>query len=491
MSRIIYNVEGLFVGPSGNNFLNYAGGDSHNDYSDTVINDNLIKQLDRVQALSYDISIPHHQVTQLNTRSVVDRPIINPPEVSFSFSYLVSDVSNEAKMGLYVNHPRFEHPYEGAPLFSNNTGQSLISGFAEDDETKDGFKDKKNFYLVVRSDKEDLNQTNNDSLTSLEVRDANGLIPPTSVNIGDPPYHNPHEDIVDMKSSGHNVIAFGNCYMTSYSTEASIGDFPRVDISYVSENVMFYTSGSGFATPTIETKSGTQISGVECVIPKMKARNPISVIRPGDIDFSVDSFSGLGIDFNNLHLESYSINFDLPREAQTSLGYKFPISRKLNYTIPVQIGINGVVEKMSSGSLIDLVQLNQDYNFTVNLNRSQECSAVSTDSPRHAGVLGLTGTEPLIKYPFNKAKLDSFDYDTSIGSSKQFSAIFSTELDPDNLTKGFFISGLLGDRVIEDFHLLENSSGINFDGVTYDVDRFHLQLEESEDLLVSNDVRLY
>ena len=78
MSRIIYNVEGLFVGPSGNNFLNYAGGDSHNDYSDTVINDNLIKQLDRVQALSYDISIPHHQVAQLNTRSVVDRTIINP-----------------------------------------------------------------------------------------------------------------------------------------------------------------------------------------------------------------------------------------------------------------------------------------------------------------------------------------------------------------------------------------------------------------------------
>ena len=49
----------------------------------------------------------------------------------------------------------------------------------------------------------------------------------------------------------------------------------------------------------------------------------------------------------------------------------------------------------------------------------------------------------------------------------------------------------LKDRVIEDFHLLENSSGINFDGVTYDVDRFYLQLEESEDLLVTNDVCLY
>ena len=89
MSRIIYNAEGLFVGPSGYNFLDYVGGEPHDSYANPLTTHNLIKQIDRVQALSYDISVPHTQVTQFNTRSVVSRPIINAPEVSFSFSYLV------------------------------------------------------------------------------------------------------------------------------------------------------------------------------------------------------------------------------------------------------------------------------------------------------------------------------------------------------------------------------------------------------------------
>ena len=106
MSRVIYNVEALFVGPSGHNFLSYIGGSPNSDYSNPLQTHNLIKQLDRVQNLSYDISIPHTQINQLNTRSVLSRPIINPPEVNFTFSYLVADVSNEAKLGLYVNYPQ-------------------------------------------------------------------------------------------------------------------------------------------------------------------------------------------------------------------------------------------------------------------------------------------------------------------------------------------------------------------------------------------------
>ena len=35
----------------------------------------------------------------------------------------------------------------------------------------------------------------------------------------------------------------------------------------------------------------------------------MTVVNPGDINFSIDSFSGIGIDFNNLHLESYVIEF--------------------------------------------------------------------------------------------------------------------------------------------------------------------------------------
>ena len=129
MSRIIYNAEGLFVGPSGHNFLSYVGEAPHNDYSNPLVTHNLVKPIDRVQTLSYDISIPHTQISQMNTRSVIGRPIINPPQVNFSFSYLVADVSNESKMGLYVNFPQYEEPFSGAPFYANNTGHTLLSGF--------------------------------------------------------------------------------------------------------------------------------------------------------------------------------------------------------------------------------------------------------------------------------------------------------------------------------------------------------------------------
>ena len=95
----------------------------------------------------------------------------------------------------------------------------------------------------------------------------------------------------------------------------------------------------------------------------------------------------------------------------------------------------------------------------------------------------------MIKYSFNKAKLDGFNYGTAIGDNKSFEATFSTELDPDDLSKGFFISGFLADRQLEEFHLLETDHA--FDGSTGDFERFRLELEESSGLLVSNYIPLY
>ena len=278
--------------------------------------------------------------------------------------------------------------------------------------------------------------------------------------------------------------------MTSYSTEAAVGTFPTVDVTYVGENIMFETSGSGFMSPTIEPKSGNQFSDMHCVIPKRIERNPISVVRPGDINFTVDSFSGMGIDFDNLHLESYVISFDVPRDTEKSLGYKFPISRKVNFTAPVTIDINGIVEKMSSGSLIDLVNVNQDYNFTITLDMPGICKEPNTGEPVHPGVVPLeTRTDELIRYSFNGAKLDKFSYDTSIGENKVFSASFSTEIDPDDLSKGLFMSGFLSDRKLEEYHLLETDSPL--DGSTGDFDGFRLELEETSGLLVENYIPLY
>ena len=98
-----------------------------------------------------------------------------------------------------------------------------------------------------------------------------------------------NQDFVDTDAPNHNLISFGRCYMNSYSTEASVGDFPLANVSFVAENVMFETSGSGFLSPMIEPKSGNQFNNLNSVLPKRQSRNPISVVRPGDINFTTDN----------------------------------------------------------------------------------------------------------------------------------------------------------------------------------------------------------
>ena len=54
-------------------------------------------------------------------------------------------------------------------------------------------------------------------------------------------------------------------------------------------------------------------------------------------------------------------------------------------------------------------------------------------------------------------KLESFNYETSIGDNKTFNASFTVEINPDDQTKGLFISGVLGMEKVEDFILLEGT----------------------------------
>jgi len=89
-----------------------------------------------------------------------------------------------------------------------------------------------------------------------------------------------------------------------------------------------------------------------------------------------------------------------------------------------------------------------------------------------------------LRYSFVGAKLESFDYSTDIGSNKVFSASFKTEIDPDDQSKGFFMSGVLGAEKVEDFILLEGTpSGIEQDGF--------YALQETSGLFVTNLIPTY
>ena len=130
---------------------------------------------------------------------------------------------------------------------------------------------------------------------------------------------------IDEDAPNYHIISFGNCYLNSYSTNGAVGGFPSASVSYTSYNVNFDMSGSGFIAPDIETKSGKLNGSNEVVIPRVLAEEGYSALNPGDITVTTDSFSGLGVDFDELHIQSYSIEINLNKEPLPNMGIGFPL----------------------------------------------------------------------------------------------------------------------------------------------------------------------
>jgi len=179
-----------------------------------------------------------------------------------------------------------------------------------------------------------------------------------------------------------------------------------------------------------------------------------------------------------LHLQSYGISINLPREPLNNLGYKFPVDTKVNSPVFASLTIDGIVESGNSGSLVDLISINSGYDFTIKVD-PQGC-VKSTTAPINAGTIPINTEVESLRYTFLGAKLESFNYETSIGDNKTFNASFTVEVNPDDQTKGLFISGVLGMEKVEDFILLEGTP----DGGS-DQDGYYLQ-QETDDLLVTN-----
>ena len=479
--NVIYNCQALYVGPApetGYNFINYAGKSPTNNDGSTINPPtgvyqqlNLLHSIDRLQSVSYSINVPHTDINQINQRGLIAREIINYPTVNLNFNYLLCGTKNEARIGLNVNYPQFQYPLEGSPYYSNNLNVSLLSGFFEKNKNRkikrpsqdfavNQYRDCRNIYVAVNQEGGDIDQSYyKEDFTEADLYQG-----------------------IDSNAPNYHVISFGNCYLNSYATNGAVGSFASAAVSYTVYNVSFDMSGSGFMAPDIETKSGTLRNESKVSIPRILADEGYPALKAGDITITTDSFSGLGVDFDKLHLQSYSIDINLNKQPLDNMGYKFPVDNRPNSPIFVSLELDGIVESGNSGSLVDLVSINSGYDFTIKVDPTS-CTG-STAAPVNAGAIPLKRDDEALRYSFVGAKLENFGYDTSIGNNKVFSASFNVEIDPDDRSKGFFISGVLGAEKVEDFILLETGSAGGTDN------GFYLQ-QESDDLLVTNLVPLY
>ena len=163
-NRVIYQSEALFVGQK------TGVTDTHTGVGD-------IKQLHRVQSANYAFSVARTDVNQFGELAAIDRVVLDTPTVSLDYSYYLANMSNEANMGFFVN-PK---------ATATASLVSALSGVLNKTE------DERNYFIQ----------------TSREGEDA----------VGDD-----DRDLVGVSRA--STIGIGNGFVTSYSTEASIGDFP-------------------------------------------------------------------------------------------------------------------------------------------------------------------------------------------------------------------------------------------------------------------------
>jgi len=356
-NRIIYNVLSLYAGQTP------AVSGSHSNPGD-------IKQLTRVQTFDEDFARNLTNVEQYGNLAAIDRIEITAPTVKSTFSYYLTDGSNENYVGLNV-------------ATGNQSLVSCVSGYL----TKQ--TDQKNYFLLIAD----------------EGNDAAGYT-----------------------ESRTGVIGLGNGFLTSYDVEASVGEIPKATVQLEALNVRVYSSVDGTNDiPAVDPIRGTPVTGVPFVLPATTtndSNNQVSALQPGDLTLTVSGL--IGVDADDLKIQSFNMSVPLARQPIQRLGNKFAFTREIQFPVTTTFSIDAELGDIQAGNLADVLCETGFYNINVGF-RKPNCSG--------------NGAQALV-YQFRGAKLLNQKITTAVGSNAKFSAEFEAQIGaPQDTKNGVFISG--------------------------------------------------
>ena len=371
-NRVIYQSEGLYV----SNVASSGSAASH-------------EQLNRVQSANYSFTINRQDVNQFGDLARIDSLVLDPPTVSLDFSYYLTDGFNERALGFFVQHT-------GAAASSqrfSNAAELTSGNFASGHLTSSSGA---NFFITTSPDGEDLNK---DPSQELDANDT--------------------------------VIGVGNCYVSDYSVDLSVGSLPTVNVTVEGANMLSSTSGSGFASPAINQENGESLTNLTALPSPTQdggidsKGGPITALRPGDVTLglaNVDGESLVKLDgANGAHVQSASISLPLSRSPIDRLGSRFPFAREVDFPVNATLNISAIVANTQAVNLADILNSGvQEATITVNDNEGDKA----------------------IEYKMKGLKIDSQSFSSSIGSNKTVDITFSTQIGgPNDQSNGVFMSG--------------------------------------------------
>jgi hypothetical protein len=395
-NRIIYQSEGVYVSK---NQLSTSQADH--------------KQLKRIQGIDYSFEVPRQYINQYGQLGAIDSIVIASPTVAVNLSYYLTDLENESNLGFYVK--RNIAVYTGSNGLEVSKENGSFSGYISNNEAnfisqnliqESGF----NFYIATAREGLDLN--------------------------------------LESTISGKPIIGIGNALVTNYSLEASVGNFPTVNIQaqglninssiYKDYQITETSSDVGFPIASVNVVSGKTLSlndnGYYNLI---KLPNPvpstgdleITALRPSDIILSFNSFqeytiTNLNAGYENINLQSFSLQVDFNRQENQELGYKFVNSRPVGFPVIATLNINAILNET------------QVYNLMKNIDDSSGKSiSISINSSKNKN-------KKAVHFDLRNFLITTESFASNVGQNKSvdliFEAQFGSALD---LKNGIFASG--------------------------------------------------
>tara|TARA_R110002020_G_scaffold182700_1_gene378384 strand:- start:245 stop:1345 length:1101 start_codon:yes stop_codon:yes gene_type:complete len=330
-------------------------------------------QLERVQSANFSYTINRQDINQFGELARIDSIIMDPPTVSTDFTYYLTDGLNERALGFSVETGIFATGNKGVSNFAS--GQMISSS---------GF----NAFIVTAPEGVDIN--------------TDGAI-----------------------GADDTVIGIGNCYLTDYSVDMSVGSIPTASVSVEGANVRSDVAGGTIDTPAVDQEAGTALTGNISLPTPSAGGSAIKALRPGDIEVTLTNFDGdtvadlVGTD--GAHVQSVGISLPLSRSPIDRLGSRFPFAREVDFPVNVSMSISAIVNETTAFQLADKLDASAN-------------SAKVTMKDKNG--------DPALIWELSGAKVDSESFSTSIGSNQSVDLTLSAQVGGINdVTNGLFLSG--------------------------------------------------
>lgn len=366
-NRVIYQSDAVFAAPTGTATLTAAN-----------------HSLRRVQSCNYNFSIQRQDINQFGELAAIDRLIIQEPTVSVDMSYYFEPTGfNESHLGLRVN------AVTGTSAAADHMLDYIISSGAN--------YDQKNVYILTSNPGIDANDTT-----------------ATAMGAG---------------ASYDGIIGIGNCFLTSWSLEASVGAIPTVSCALEGQNIVFTGGISDSQVPNPAVNDGVDPALV-VTLPSgaglFNAASEVSAVRPGDITLTLvkdpssastepDDAPVIGLSEADLKIQSVTVAMTINREPIRKLGKTFAFAREITFPINCTMSVNAIVGELASQRLYNLV-------------------TACGDSAKFTGLLSINGylsgncTAKTSYITLKGAKLDSQNITSSIGPNKTVALEFSAQI---------------------------------------------------------------